>query len=217
MDENAQPNPPEEEGGPTPVGDKGQFTQRIRHQQISARVPEPAAKGVFSSGSLVLNGAHEFVIDFLQTVTRPHQVAVRVILPPTILGNLTRAIRQNLENFEKRFGQIPEPPKPPSGLKPPSIDEIYEQLKIPDEIAAGVYANTAMITHSARDFCFDFIAGFYPRATVAARVYMSAPQVPRLLDTLSRSMDQYQQRIDQLRRQQQQQRPPEEPPNQTST
>lgn len=194
--------PPNENQGPQPVGDGGQFTQRIKHQQISARVPEHVARGVFASGTLVLNGAHEFVIDFLQAVTRPHQVVVRVVLPPGVAANLVRVLRQTWENFTRRYGEPPEQPKPPAGTKPPSVDEIYEHLKLPDEIAAGVYANNAIISHSASDFCMDFIAGFYPRSTVAARIYMSAPQIPRLAETLSRSLEQYQQRIEQMRRQQ---------------
>jgi hypothetical protein len=204
-----QPQDPNAPTGPTPVGDSGQFTQRVRHQQVSARVPEQAAAGVFASGSLVLTGPHEFIIDFLQTVTRPHRVAARVVLPPTIVFNVVRALKQNVENYTARFGAPAELPKPPQGVKPPSVEEVYEQLKLDDATAAGA-CNTVMITHSASEFCFDFISAFYPRSTVAARVYMAAPQAPRLLETLNRSLEQYQQKLREA--QQRQQRPPEDPP-----
>lgn len=205
MNEEEPKDPPPDPNAstpPTPVGDGGQFTQRIRHQQLSARVPENVARGTYATGSLVLNGAHEFIIDFLQTVTRPHLVAARVILPPAVAYNVAKALRLNWDNFTQRFGEPPAQPKPPPGTKPPSIEEIYEQLKLSDETAAGVYANNAIITHSTTDFCLDFIAGFYPRSTVAARIYMSAPQIPRMAETLQRSLDQYQQRLEQLRKQQ---------------
>jgi len=164
-----------------PGDDAGQISQRVQRQQVSARVPESVAPGVFASGTLVINGQHEFIIDFLQSVTRPQQVAVRVVLPPTIIPGMLRAMRQNIKLFEERFGAIPELPKPPArdnsagggsgggGDSPPSVDEIYEQLKMSDEVAAGTYANTVMITHAPSEFCFDFIGGFYPRSTVAAR------------------------------------------------
>lgn len=191
---------------PVPVGDTGQFTQRVRHQQVSARVPDSVAAGVYASGSLVLTGPHEFIIDFLQTVARPHRVAARIVLPPTIMGNVVRALKQNLDNYTSRFGPPQELPKPPQGAKPPSVEEVYEQLKLDDETAAGSYANTVMITHSMTDFCMDFITGFYPRSTVSQRIYMSATQLPRLIETLGRSVEQYQQKVREM--QQKQQRPP---------
>lgn len=197
---------------PQPVGDTGQFTQRIQHRQVSARVPEPVAAGVFASGSLVLTGPHEFIIDFLQTVARPHRVAVRVVLPPTIMGNMVRALRQNIDNYSNRYGPPPELPKPPPGVQPPSIEEVYGQLKMSDGESTGAYANTVMITHSASEFCFDFITSFYPRSAVAARVYMAAPQVVRLLETLNRSLDQYQQKLRDAQQRQPKPPPPEGDP-----
>ena len=197
---------------PRPLDENGQFSQRIAHQQVSARVPESVARGVYASGSLVINGQHEFIIDFLQSVTRPQQVVVRIVLPPTIVPGLLRAMHQNIKLHNERFGEIPPLPKPPAGTLAPSVEEIYQQLKLPDEISSGTYANTVMITHNPSDFCFDFITGFYPRSTVAARVYMSGPQVPRLLETLSRSYDQYQQKLAAARRKQAEQPPDEDPP-----
>ena len=80
-------------------------------------------------------------------------------------------------------------------MKPPSIEEIYEQLKLPDDMLSGDYANAVMIAHTPAEFCFDFITNFYPRSAVSCRVFLSAPQVPRLLDSLIRSFQQYQQKL----------------------
>ena len=76
---------------------------------------------------------------------------------------------------------------------------------------SGCYANAVMIAHTPSEFCFDFITNFYPRSAVSSRVYLSAPQVPRFLETLTRSFQQYQQKL------QQAQRPPEGPPPGTGT
>ncbi|MBI1371911.1 MAG: DUF3467 domain-containing protein [Phycisphaera sp.] len=187
---------PPAEGGKDP---EGQFTQRVRHQQVSALVPEHAARGVFSTGALVLNGPHEFVVDFLQAMTRPQQVACRIILPPTIMANMVKALKQNIENYEKRFGDIPPIPKtvnaPEKPPTPPTIEDIYDQLKIPEDVASGVYANTVLITHSPTEFCLDFITSFYPRSCVASRIYMAIPQISRLVETLDRAWQQYQQKV----------------------
>lgn len=201
-DESMNPNDQPEDGGePQPSGEGGQFTQQVRHQQVSALVPEHVARGVFATGSLVLQGNHEFVLDFIVAVSRPHQVVARVILPPTIVPSMIRALQQNIDNFTKRFGPPPAMPKPPQPVKPPSVEEIYDQLKISDEVMCGVYANTLMITHSPAEFVLDFITSFYPKSAVSARVFLSAPQVPRLLETLSRSFEQFQRKMAERQRQ----------------
>jgi len=77
----------------------------------------------------------------------------------------------------------------PRSISPtPSIDEIYDELKIPESVAAGRYANAVMVRHSGTEFCFDFIANFYPRSVVTSRVYMAAPHVPPVLSSILRSM-----------------------------
>src|SRR5207245_4599929 len=61
--------------------------------------PYPTLFRSFASGSLVLTGPHEFIIDFVQTVSRPHRVAARVVLPVTIIPSVTWALKQNIETF----------------------------------------------------------------------------------------------------------------------
>jgi hypothetical protein len=189
-----RPTPP-----PQPTDLPGQFTQSVRHQQVSALVPEEVARGVFASGALVFAGAHELVVDFIQAIARPHSVVCRVILPPTILPNVLGALKTNLDNYHARFGPIAEPPMPNPPPPPPTIEEIYSRFKIPDDVQSGVYTNTVMMTHTHSDFCFDFITGFYPRSAVAARVFTTVQQIPRLHQMLSRSFEQWRSR----------QRPPE--------
>ena len=70
----------------------------------------------------------------------------------------------------------------------PTIDDIYDELKIPESVSGGRYANAVMVRHSGTEFCFDFIANFYPRSVVTSRVYMAAPHVPPVLSSLLRSM-----------------------------
>jgi hypothetical protein len=70
----------------------------------------------------------------------------------------------------------------------PDIDEIYQDLKLPDAMLSGRYANAVLIRHSGTEFCFDFLTNVYPRSAVSARVFMSAPQVPPFLESLNRSL-----------------------------
>ncbi len=199
--EPGQPPPPPPPG----PGDQG-FTQEIQHQHVTARVPEKVARGVFSTGAMVFQGAHEFVIDFVLRMAQPHQVVARVVLPISIMPSVIQALRENLSNYQQRFGPPPVLPVGPPPATPPPIDEIYANLKLPDDQLSGVYANAVMIAHTPAEFYFDFITNFYPRSAVSCRVYMSTPQVPPLLNTLIRSFQQYQQKTGQT--------PPPAPPAQ---
>ncbi len=85
----------------------------------------------------------------------------------------------------------PTEPGHPVQPQPNRIEDIYEQLKLPDEMLGGVFTNVAMIRHTSEEFCFDFIANFYPRSVVTSRVYMSAGRIPSLLATMSDSFEQF--------------------------
>jgi hypothetical protein len=181
--------------GPNQSGDSGSFSQEIHHSQVSARVPEKIGRGVFSTGAMVFQGAHEFVIDFVLRMAPPHQIAARVVMSPAIVASFINALRENLAGYTSKFGPPPPLPVPQPPPTPPPIEEIYNQLKLPDELLSGVYSNAVMIAHTPAEFYFDFITNFYPRSAVSCRVYLSAPQVPGLLNTLSRSFQQYQQKM----------------------
>lgn len=174
------------------------FTQRVVHQPVSARVPERVARGVFSTGQVVLDSPKEFCIDFLFGLTRPHQVVARVVVAPATMVEFARALEQNLALYQKNFGIVPSPPslvipRPPPAR--PSIEEIYQNFKLPEDVMGGVYANSVMISHSPTEFCFDFIAGFYPTSVVTARVFIAAPSVPRFLNTLKGSVNAWKTRV----------------------
>jgi hypothetical protein len=195
-------NPEDGSRQPGNPNEPGSFTQEIQHSQVSARVPEKVGRGVFSTGAMVFQGPHEFVIDFILRMAHPHHVAARVILPISIVPSVLNALRENLNGYIAKFGPPPPLPPPPPGVTPPPIDEIYSQLKLPDDMLSGTYANAVMIAHSPAEFAFDFITNFYPRSAVSSRVYLSAPQVPGLLNTLARAHQQFLQKM-------QQQKPPE--------
>ena len=179
-------------------------SQEIQHSQIGALVPENVARGVFSTGAVVLNGHHEFIIDFLLRMTRPHQVAARVVIPPPVVPRMIHALTENIENYKKRFGE----PKLPDGAQPkpdqpkqPQVNaqELYEQLKWGETNMYGAYANAVMIGHTPTEFSFDFITTFFPKSVVSSRVFLSAPNVPRLLESLKHSWEQYQKKLHEQR------------------
>jgi hypothetical protein len=202
------PSHPEVPGGKG-KGDPPTYSQDFQIANLSARVPEKVGRGVFSTGVLVLQGATEFVLDFVLRMNQPHQVAARVVLPINLVPQFVETLKVNLENYRKTFGAAPPAlPMPPPPATPPTIEEIYQDLRVGDEVMVGAYANTVMVGHTAAEFSLEFIANFYPKAVVTARVFLSAPQVPVLLKTLTQSWQNYQTKLQQ---QQQQPRPPAPP------
>lgn len=87
------------------------------------------------------------------------------------------------------------PPQLGAGTRQATAQEVYDDLKIKDELLSGAYANAVMIGHGAHEFSFDFITNFYPNSAVSARVFLAAGQVPRLYDSLKGTWDQMRARL----------------------
>lgn len=71
---------------------------------------------------------------------------------------------------------------------PPGIDEIYDDLRLDEDMLAGRYANAVIVRHSAAEFAFDFITRFVPNSCVSARVIVAAPNVRSMLQSLEASI-----------------------------
>ncbi len=198
--------------------------QQVRSSHIGALVPAHVSRGIFSTGVAVLQGSHEFIVDFLLQMQQPQQVAARIILPPTVVGQFLQAIAENITKYEARFGRIVLPTAQTeetpaafdqtgttnvpglspevtseSGMAVPDgprhlAEDLYDQLRLPEDVMSGQYANAVMIGHTASEFSFDFIATFYPRSVVVQRVFLAAPNVPRLRDSLAQSFEQFRRR-----------------------
>ena len=69
------------------------------------------------------------------------------------------ALRKNIEMYSNRFGPPPPLPQVQSDRQP-TAQEIYDELKLPDDLLSGAYANGVMIAHSAAEFKFDFLIVF---------------------------------------------------------
>jgi hypothetical protein len=203
-DHSGNPTPP-----PQPPGD-GPNIQPFHHDPVSARVPDKVARGVFATGVLVQEGSGEFVLDFVQALTRPALISARVVIAPQVMAALVNTFTDNIARYTDAFGPPPQLPKGTPPAKPPTTQEIYDNLKLPEDILSGAYANSVMIGHHPGEFFLDFITRFFPTAAVSCRIYLAAAQAPKVLETLNGSLQQF------YRRQHQhQQAPPQSspPPN----
>ena len=125
-------------------------------------MPDDVADGCFSTGAIVMTGPSEFIVDFLQTIGRPHRVARRVVIPHPVMPQFIEALNTNLDLYKSRFGEPPAPPtQNPNQARRPTPQEIYDDLKMPDEVLSGVYANGVMIGHGASEFGLDFLTASF--------------------------------------------------------
>ncbi len=179
---------------PDPSDPQPPKVETFSHSPVAARVPPRIGAGTFCTGQVILDGPKEFVVDFLQGLTRPFQVVSRVVLAPATAAELAEALRQNVAMYGQKFGPpaaVPGPANP----KRPTLAEVYENFRIGDDLLSGSYANSVLVGHSATEFFMDFVTGFYPTSAVSARVFMAAPQVPRFITALSASLDQHAKRF----------------------
>lgn len=94
---------------------------------------------------------------------------------------------------------------PTNHLRRQNPQEVYDDLKLRDEILSGAYANAVMIGHGPYEFSFDFITNFYPQSAVSCRVYLASGHIYRLLESLRASWEQLKPRLSQGN-------PPQNPP-----
>ena len=97
---------------------------------------------------------------------------------------------------------------PSNQMRRQNPQEVYDDLKLRDEILSGAYANAVMIGHGPYEFSFDFITNFYPQSAVSCRVYLASGHIFRLLESLRASWEQLKPRLSQGNQ------PPNQPPPQ---
>jgi len=191
-DDNPDRDVPREPSRPPGQNDGGQvfYNEPLNYAPVGARIPDRLAAGVLCTGAIVFEGPEEFVIDFVQNLARPPRIGARIVVTPKVMSEFIAALQDNLRKYEQTFG----PPKTlpaPRMDRQPTVQEVYDELRLPDEQLSGAYATTVMIGHSPSEFYLDFITRFFPKAAVSARVYMSASQVPGVLAALSSSLQKH--------------------------
>jgi len=204
-------------------------SEQVKHQAVTARVPEGVSAGVFATGASILQARDAFVVDFLSAMTPPVRVCARVVMSPDTFYQFILALEENYGKYAARFlprhnaeNQPPDTPpdstgsaqKEPAAIaaadggggsedaadksasedqsqqparKGTQASDLYEQIKLPDEMLGGAYANSVMIRHDAHEFGIDFIANFYPRPAVTTRVYLAAGRMEVLVRTIRNS------------------------------
>ena len=95
-------------------------------QQINIELGEKEAEGIYSNLAIITHSPAEFIIDFTRVVPGVPKAKVysRIITTPQHAKMLLKALKDNVDKFETRFGEIQiDAPNQHFGFVPPKTDE----------------------------------------------------------------------------------------------
>jgi hypothetical protein len=97
-------------------------TNQPQGQQINIELGEKEAEGIYSNMAIITHSPAEFVIDFTRIVPGlpKAKVHARIITTPQHAKMLLKALKDNIDKFESRFGEIKiDAPNQHFGFVPP--------------------------------------------------------------------------------------------------
>lgn len=94
------------------MGNQGQ-----QSQQINIELSEKEAEGIYSNLAIITHSPAEFIIDFTRVLpgVPKAKVHARIITTPQHVKLLMNALRENIEKYEKIFGEIKIQGEPSAG------------------------------------------------------------------------------------------------------
>lgn len=95
--------------------------------QINIELGEKEAEGIYSNLAIITHSPAEFIIDFTRVVpgVPKAKVHARIITTPQHAKMLMKALKENIDKYEARFGEIKsdERTNPPFGFTPVDKNE----------------------------------------------------------------------------------------------
>lgn len=83
--------------------------------EMSVKIPDNVLRGLYANQMVVTHTREEFVLDFINLFPPGGVVNARVIVSPGHLKRMIRALRDNLDRYEAKFGPLDEAAPPQSG------------------------------------------------------------------------------------------------------
>ncbi len=90
-------------------GLKGEaMADQVQQQQINIELGEKEAEGIYSNLAIITHSPAEFVIDFTRVLpgVPKAKVHARIIMTPQHTKMLLHALQDNIDKYEKKFGEI---------------------------------------------------------------------------------------------------------------
>jgi hypothetical protein len=95
-------------------------------QQINIELGEKEAEGIYSNLAIITHSTAEFVIDFTRMLpgVPKAKVHARIVMTPQHTKLLLNALKDNIDKFESKFGEIKIQGEPTAqgtfGFQPPA-------------------------------------------------------------------------------------------------
>ena len=105
--------------------------QPPQQQQINIELGEKEAEGIYSNLAIITHSPAEFVIDFTRVLpgVPKAKVHARIITTPQHAKLLLGALKDNIEKFERTFGEIKIQGEPNAsggfGFQTPAGDKVH--------------------------------------------------------------------------------------------
>lgn len=82
--------------------------QNQPQQQLNIEIDEKEAEGIYANLAMIIHSPTEIIIDFARVMPRmpKSKVLARIVMTPMHAKLLQKALTDNIEKFEKQFGEI---------------------------------------------------------------------------------------------------------------
>ena len=100
-------------------------TNRNNQGQLQIELPQDVAQGEYANFAIITHSSSDFVLDFARILPGVPKAMVksRVILAPEHAERLLMALKDNIERYEKAFGQIKMPQQEKGTIAPFNINK----------------------------------------------------------------------------------------------
>ena len=107
------------------------MSEQVQQQQINIELGEKEGEGIYSNLAIITHSPAEFVIDFTRVLpgVPKAKVHARIVMTPQHTKMLLGALKDNIDKFEKKFGEIKLAGDPANahtfGFQPPTKEEKF--------------------------------------------------------------------------------------------
>jgi hypothetical protein len=86
--------------------------------QLNIELSEDVAEGIYSNLVMIAHSPEEFILDFIRVMPGVPQAKVRsrIIVTPQHAKRLLHALADNIERYERAYGEIEERGNPTQGM-----------------------------------------------------------------------------------------------------
>ena len=81
-------------------------SKTLKPKELQINIGDELSRGRYSNSMMVSHSADEFIIDWLLNSPNGTHLLSRIIVSPAHVRRIINALKENLDNYEKRFGNI---------------------------------------------------------------------------------------------------------------